>query len=154
MIRASQILKALSEDYFTRIKSSINPYNSYEIFVNPTQKELREFEAVRFSADFKKKEVLAWNWTSELHPDLREKLGVTIPPEERIGKYWGIYFLEGVAVKRGSKFYMERSDVLHGFSYPEAITRQLEKDWSWVDRYIVVTPYLEKFKEKHLRDNL
>jgi hypothetical protein len=149
MIRASQILKVLSEEYLTRIKSSLNSSASYEVFMNPSQKELREFDAVRFSADSETGKVYAWQWGEDLHPDVRDKLGIHVSPQDKLGRYWSINILEGVATRRGGRFYLESSDVLYNFGYPEEIMLLLSKDWSWVDRYIVVTPYLESYMKKY-----
>lgn len=153
MITAQKILSTLKEEYYTRIKAKYNPYASYEVFVNPAPKEIREFDGVRFSANSKTKEVLVWLWHEDLHPDLRDKLGITIAPKDRLGHYWSINLLEGVANRRGSKFYMEGSDALRGFKYPEEITVLLQKDWSWVDRYVVVTPFIESYMKKYNIEN-
>jgi hypothetical protein len=140
MIRASDVIFLL-EDYYGRIKSDsrfpISKQVSTEVFVNPSRKELRDIgDSIRFLADTNRKQIFVW--TAEIMHRQAE-IGLfgyqSYKPE----------ILLGVAERRGSDYEMTTSDqiVMHGqdmtlFSY----------DWTWADRYVRLTPYLEKVAKR------
>ena len=159
MISASKILlslKHVSEEYHALYKGHLKG-NPYPVFTNPSYQEMfKELgPLVRFSADSQTRTVYVWNWESELHPHFRKAAGITCPRENEF-MFWCNLILEGVAEARGGKYFMIESDGLEGkimstrrLDQKQLFTRSiLEKDWFWVDRYIEVTPFLEKLSVK------
>jgi hypothetical protein len=151
MITAQQIL----EDYHALYKSRLG--ENYPVFTNPSYREMfRELgKTVRFCADSQTKTVYVWEADLELHPFFRRTAGIGCPPESKY-KFWCDLILEGVAEARGGKYVMMDSDGLEGKiletgspNEKQAFTqRVLDRDWTWVNRYVEVTSYLRHLKEK------
>jgi hypothetical protein len=158
IIRSSDILaslKRLNEEYFEMYKSRLG--DPYPVFKNPSYREMfRELgPSVRFSADDQTKTVYAWNADAELHPFFRKSARLSCPERNKF-MFWCDLILEGVAAAHGGKYIMFISDGLEG---RVAIARGIDdkqifakkvlmRDWSWVDRYIEVSPYLNQLRKK------
>lgn len=142
MITSKQILTLL-EDYYGRIKSDprfpIRASISSEVFINPTQKELREIgDTIRFLADANQERVYVWD-SDILHR--QAEMGLFGHQATKPG------ILLGVAKRNGSKYEMTGSDQL---IYQRKITTIFEYDWTWADRYIVITPRLDRYRQENL----
>jgi hypothetical protein len=156
IIQASQILTSIrniSEEYFETFKSRLGV--PYPVYKNPSYKEmLKDLGSwIRFSADYQTKVVYAWNAEMELHPYFRKSAGITVPAGSEF-LFWSDMILEGVAEARGGKYMMMASDALEGKIFkvvggdpkrrPLFLKKVLDRDWSWVDRYIKVSPWLDE----------
>lgn len=149
MIKASSIIEA----YMTLLKAK-KPEDTETVFENPSFKELKELVdrasgEVRFMADSQTKTVYAWEGTLWNHHDARQSLKIKCDMSRWSNRYVCANILDGLAVQDGSKFVMDDSDMLDsGFDisvlYRQAIFSQ---DWSWADKYIEVTPYIEHLKK-------
>jgi len=128
----------IREEYIARV-------DEYEIFKNPSWKELRSCdEIVRFIADPKKKELYITDYRI-LHPTMFKK----------IGKSWKGYsnYLLGTAEREGSKYVMFESDQIDYDMEGTARRRRKwnwipEENWSWLNKYhFDVSNWIEsKFK--------
>lgn len=130
MIRAKDITR-LTEEYYERVKTD---NGSVEVFVNPSSKELYEIgNAVRFIADANKKEIYVW-YFNFLHQEVQSKL--RLPKAGRPGIIWG------EAEKENRIYRMTHS---YEVSMKKVSAETLLKwDWTWADRHIEITPYLEQ----------
>jgi hypothetical protein len=149
MIRAKDILEA----YKTRL-----PYNfqdgSFEVFENPSLKELRSADStglgIRFSADKTSNTVYAWDVDATIHDLVHRRIGVK-GRGKQVSIGW-TSLLTGMAEQQGGKYVMVGSDLLDptdtSLTRSEIldILRMLSDDWSWVDVYIKVTPYLRELE--------
>jgi hypothetical protein len=147
VITATQII---NEVYLTRITGLDG---SHEVFVNPSKKELREIDdKIRFSADAKTRKVYAWGAYENMHPFVRIALDINC--SQKLGAHWCADVLEGIAHRRGAEYHMMETDA----PFMDMIDRKdkfketwFTFDWSWVDSYIVVTPWVERIKEMYLK---
>jgi hypothetical protein len=156
MITAHQILEA----YETSFKHK----NDYvEVFANPDKKELRDAgESIRFSANDCNKTVYVWGANLALHFEARAKAKLPKCGENLV--YWWTGILEGVARSFGTEYVMSSSDCFsQGFmEYRDekrmgrrdnsvailySLADILDRDWSWVNRYIKVDGWLDEIKE-------
>lgn len=128
-----RLLKYLTEKYLTRFKSQYEGGVSFEVFINPSQKELREFDAVRFIANNETKKVYVWGAHYEIHAVIWEKLGFSSS-----NIYNSKDVLSGTTIKKGGK---------HETKYSDAMKKHhLSVDWEWVNKYIDVTKFIEKIR--------
>jgi hypothetical protein len=141
--------------------------DTYHVFTNPSHKELREIvtnvedrdlQRVRFIADNCTKTVYAWEAAFLNHNDARKTLNLRCDRTSTIyiNSPWVCgHMLDGIAEQEGSKFVLTQADTLDGMAssadYRVAIISQ---DWSWADRYIVMTPYLESVKKRHFAKDM
>jgi hypothetical protein len=118
---------SLKEEYVFRLRGK------YEVFVNPTQKEMREASdsdrllspALRFIADHRKKKV--WVHSANItHFDLESKLGIKWQNNSNI--------IEGVAVRRAGAYYCTHADHLHHVDV-KIYRKIIARDWRWLEKY-------------------
>lgn len=149
MIKASQILISLNEIYLARIKGF--DVIDHEVFVNPSKRELQDLGTeVRFSADNTTKKIYAWGVNENIHKFVRRALDISC--RQPIGRSYCSTILEGVAYKSGAIYkmyetdapFMDMIDLKH--KYDET---WFTIDWSWADKYILVTPWIERIKEMY-----
>jgi hypothetical protein len=157
MIKASDIL----EEYY----SVIPGYGNYiPVFVNPTRSELLQASQnksknksnwfIRFSADAEQEKLYVWSGYLAAHMDARDQLDLKCNGhslEQRCSRIF-----EGIAEKEGSGFRVTSSHCLEAFgevveergSKAEKASLFLEdalnQDWSWVDKYIDLSSYIDK----------
>jgi len=122
------------------------------IFVNPTRSEFREVGSdVRFIADAEEKKVYVWDASKVIHRTMKYFLGLdTVSPT----MFWG------EADKRGDNYLCVDSDSIRTFvdfykqdsSYKRYIDKFLSQDWSWVNKYIDMDPYIQEVRE-HIKDD-
>lgn len=145
-----RFLNYLSEEYATRGKAiiGVKPGNdiTFEIFVNPTSKELRELfldssdGAVRYVADFKSKKLYVWK-SDYIHLEGLNALHDMIPDL----KTGGFDFLTtGVAKVTGNKL---------RFDYADAAWATAGKPWSvmddkWLNKWFD-KPYTKTFLDAY-----
>ena len=150
MIKATDIIEA----YLTRLPST-DERDTFEVFKNPTFKELRSADSsgagVRFSADMTTKTVYVWDVQCEIHDTVHRELGIK-GKGTKVDFGWSSLLL-GIAEQHGSKYVMTDSDLFRTSLYysihsTAPAIEMVGNDWSWVDRYILVTPFLIKMKEK------
>jgi hypothetical protein len=150
MITAKQILEA----YLTRLPLT-HKKGTFEVFENPTLKELRSADStglgIRFTADISTKTVYAWDLDAVIHSTVETELGLK-NKGERVSYGWS-NLLTGVAERKVGHYVMVHSDFFYSIMYYERSTdielalEMLNQDWSWANKYIRITPYLEKIKE-------
>jgi hypothetical protein len=133
MIKASYILKVISETYVGRYHSADNEV-SFEVFRDPNHLEMRKNlgNEVRFTAVQKGEHIYVWNAYAGYHHEF--------DPEGDFGTQFDNECLRGTAERRGSKYIMDGSDQIWDREVAEKI---LTQDWSWVNRYIDTRSYLE-----------
>ena len=126
------------------INNSLN--QNFVVVVNPVKDDFTVLgNVVRFTADNRTKTVYAWAFSSGHHSDV--SLGLKLKDT-----YSCPEVLRGAAEKTGSHYEFVASDFLASFRKNPGeddrrfLIQMLTKDWSWVDEYIVVTPYLGKLK--------
>jgi hypothetical protein len=149
MISAKQIIEA----YLTRFPL-VHRDGSFEVFENPSFKEMKSADStglgIRFTADVSTKTVYVWDIDATIHDNVH--LGLGIRGKGKQISYGWSSLLTGFAERSGSKYVMSGSDmirsVLYASLYIPDMLEMLRQDWSWVDRYIAVTPYLEETKRK------
>ncbi len=122
---------SLGEEFFDAI-TRLDSY--YEIFINPTSKELDEVskqteiatyeESIRFVAIKKKKELYVWS-ADVLHQYMLNKIDFKYGTDK-----YGDYLI-GIIEKREGKWVMLNSN------YTEM--GSLIKDWDWVNKYIDIS---------------
>jgi hypothetical protein len=146
MITSSQIIISLNEVWVNGLDGR------HEVLENPTKKELREIDnIIRFSADAKTKTVYAWGAYENMHPLVRIALDIKCP--QPIGNQWCSTILEGIAHRRGDKYHMTETDApfMDMINFPNKYKETwFTIDWSWVDKYIIVTPWVNTIKEMYL----
>ena len=132
----------INEKYEMRIKVGSK---SYEVFVNPSLKEMREVDSIsgfRFMADDRNKKVYVWDAYAALHEEAWEQI-----KNGRLKNdvYKG-YILPGYSSFEGTKPYMDEAD---GDNYFENYMEDEDidmvsvlKKWKWVNKYIDVNDYL------------
>lgn len=132
----------LNEEYETRIKMF---GRSFEVFTNPTQKELKSLQSndLKFIADSKDKKVYVWDVIGPLHgPAWRQINGGhdTFDRDVLTGRIIPGYF----SIDNG-KPVMDGSDGDHYYSeYLSTITNMpaYRSKWEWVNRYIDINTYI------------
>jgi len=138
-----------------------------EIFVNPDLSELnscnnvggeRSRRGVRFIADFKTKKLYAFS-AELIHLFAADMIYPSSGRRHLENLEFEASALSGQAEKQGSKYVCFGSefwnsalkDAIDGSRFSEKLIKSfLEKDWSWFDRYILVTPWIEKFRLEYL----
>lgn len=122
---------------------------SFDVWMNPERGEFAHIgEVVRFTADLTTHSLYVWNFSAGYHADV--SVGM------RLGDSAGsILFLKGAATNTGSGTYvMSGSDFLQSFegrmtgAERKFLSNLLNQDWDWVDRYIEVTEWLNRCRER------
>jgi len=149
MSKAAYIIKnlnTLSEEYFERIKSTVPGKGNIEIFKNPSKSDYKALGSIiRFTAYNKTKTVYAWIYDQAHHNDVSRAVGIK-------HSYNDPDLLTGGAEWKNGKYIFSSSDFLKDFkrmisSESEYLGALLSNDWSWADKYILVTPIINKLKE-------
>jgi len=122
---------------------------SFDVWMNPESEEFAHIgEVVRFTADRKTHSLYVWNFSAGHHGDVSVGMG--------LGDSAGsILFLKGAATKTGEGAYvMSGSDFLQSFvgrmtgAEKKFLSNLFNQDWDWVDRYIEVTEWLNRCRER------
>jgi hypothetical protein len=139
MITAKEIVKNISEIYVDRFKS-IYTKQSFEVYLNPNYTEIKKNigNNVRFTA-LKQRGVYVWDADIGFHDDVTRNL--------KLDSFVNIR-LAGEAYFRNGKYEMIDSDQLTD-AFPTYLSDVLSIDWSWVDKYIIVSPYLNKLRKEY-----
>lgn len=132
----------IQEEYFTRAKLR---GKSYEIFINPSKKELREFkDDIRYIADLKKKKIFVWDAWGPLHDELWDiKLNRDLKNDIQKGDV-----IAGVAINMGNNYITNAFDGgAYVLAYLEDISiRDIDtylKRIKFVDKYFETTKYIQ-----------
>jgi len=157
MITSSDILIYLSEVWDS---SAFNRWGKrFDIYANPSGKDFREIgEAdVRFCADSSTKTIYVWDYLGNLHHEVRAKLNLKCTGFAlHDGGKWCTSILDGLASREGHRYIMNGSDMLKwAVNNTQVLDDILSRDWSWMDRYIISTPFINKFRDildKHRDD--
>ena len=142
-------IKSFKEKFFDALELYKGRY--YEIFVNPTPQEMNDAGSqstlytdvvgVRFIAYLKTKKVYVWS-SDVVHRELMDKIIDNFPEFKEKGNA-----LFGTAEKVSGKWDMTASDFMEGTQSYTLINKILDQDWSWVNRYIYVTDFLNHLKK-------
>lgn len=145
----------IGEKFLTGYKSNWADYT--EVFVNPTKKELSEAAgnkgAVRFIA-IDPGEIVYITNVDMLHIEMSKAVFDDFDEIENIVME-GVA-LTGVAQESGGEFIWIESDLFNVLpkmaeddpGLMELLETILEKDWSWVNRYIYVDDYLDGVRKE------
>lgn len=127
-------IEQLLEKFLTGYKSPQRPGTDVEVFVNPTQAEVREvqraseFKAIRFIVDSRNKKVYMWASELMLHLQMWNNLKKELGDSRKI--YSCPSLLSGELEKNGYDWYsMSLND-------PEDKIQFYLDDWKWVDKYL------------------
>jgi len=117
-----------------------------EVFKNPTQKEFNEVSIggeIRFLAHHPTKTVYVFN-PNVLHPSVAQTMGLS---KSQRDYFDSSTVLGGIAKKEGNKWITFE---VHNFTFGGINRRKMivKKDWKWVNKYIRMTPYLEKMAKR------
>jgi hypothetical protein len=122
---------------------------AFDVWMNPERGEFIHIgEVVRFTADLTTHSLYVWNFSAGYHADV--SVGM------RLGDSAGsTLFLKGAATKAGDGAYvMSGSDFLQSFvgrmtgSERKFLSNLLSQDWDWVNRYVEVTEWLHRCRER------
>lgn len=122
---------------------------AFDVWMNPDEHDFAHIgEVVRFTADRKTHSLYVWNFSAGHHGDVSVGMG--------LGDSAGsILFLKGAATKTGDGAYvMSGSDFLQSFvgrmtgAERMFLGKLFNQDWEWVDRYIEVTEWLRRYRER------
>jgi len=144
-----------SQQFLEKYMATVKVYNNQvEIFKNPTTRELDSLNtrAIRYFADPRDDTVYAWDGNLSTHYNMKEN-----PEIARLLKNdsWLLIMFSGHAVKSGGKYIAKGSDSYTPLLYSDkkvlaSMKVFLERDWSWVDKYIEGTSDLTKDIAKEL----
>ncbi|HUS50735.1 MAG TPA: hypothetical protein VMZ91_11265 [Candidatus Paceibacterota bacterium] len=129
---------------------SIKPHKkTYEIFVNPSRKEMLEVVnkdvdmAFRFIADSRTKKLYVFNYNL-MHVDVCEKLGMLTIYKSQTKP--DIVAGEGKLNPTGTNAHMTNSFNLDMLT-PKGVNYLHSKDWSWANKWIInISSYVEDTK--------
>jgi hypothetical protein len=118
---------------------------SFDVWMNPKRGEFAQIgETLRFTADLTTHTLYVWDFSAGHHTDVSVGMGLG-------DAAYSTLFLKGAATKTGDETYvMSGSDFLQSFvgRMTEAerlfLSKLLDQDWEWVDRYIEVTEWLHR----------
>lgn len=120
----------------------------FQLWINPDEAELLHLpDLVRFTADRMTRKAYVWDYTCAMHTDMSVHLGLNDP-------YSSPNFLKGASQRGQDGIYrMVESHFLKAFKMShltreerEILTNLLDQDWSWVNRYMEVTQWLEPYR--------
>ena len=120
----------------------------FELWANPQLAMLHSLPGlIRFTAAETSRTVYVWDFTKGFHKDVSVHLKLS-------DSYSSPDFLKGHAEKRPDGSYqMTGSDFLSSFRRGRLVASEralllelLQRDWSWVNRFIKVTEWLEAFR--------
>jgi hypothetical protein len=105
-------------------------------------------ERIRFTADRTTQTIYVWDYSSAMHTDMSMYLGLRDP-------YSSPDFLKGAAKRANDELYrMAESHFLQSFKRNRLpreerviLKNLLNQDWSWLDRYVDVTGWLEDYQK-------
>lgn len=135
-------IKKILEGYVDTFK---HKKKTIEILVNPSPQErrsvspkfdfLRSHRTLRFIACPALRKVYVFT-PAAFHVDVAEYL-----KHKKLNRFDSLW---GTAIKSGGKWIMDGSDTL----YSQGIkSKHLKRKWEWADRYVVITPFIEKMKK-------
>ena len=130
----------LIEKYLMRTPGG---HGGYEIFVNPSQKEIRKIEdgsGIRLIADPRDKKVYIWDALEDIHVEAWEKIK---PGENYDSLMKKAILLSGNAKKIKGKYTMYRSDQLDYYQFTKKDIKRLKEEFKWVNKYIDVNYTLD-----------
>jgi hypothetical protein len=143
-IPQSKEIVVIDEDYALRAKSTVPKVGTVEVFKNPTPRDRKTLgNIIRFTLDNRKKVVYAWIYDQAHHVDVSKAIGIK-------HKYNDPDLLTGAAMWSGGKWVFHSSDFLKDFKHmvnEPFVEELLNNDWSWADRYVEVTPTLDKLRD-------
>lgn len=131
-------LLTLIDEVFVKGVQALFGYTN--IYVNPKQQELDEFEGdVRFMALSESKKVYVWDAEAALHYQIEEKLGIEtslskdlLGVAERKGKTW--YIKESMSLDKMERYFFEKF---------------LKTDFSWAEKYIKgITAHIKEVEKR------
>ena len=132
-----------------RIGSIDTNGKAFDVWMNPERKEFVHIgEVVRFTADLTTRSLYVWNFSAGHHPDVSVGMGLGDSAGSAL-------FLKGAATKTGDGLYvMSGSDFLQSFvgrmtgAERLFLSELFIQDWDWVNRYIEVTEWLHRCRER------
>jgi len=121
----------------------------FQVFINPNSSEEQRLlgNVVRFTADNRTKTVYLWSFNGGHHADVSISLKLKDTFSDRD-------VLRGAAQLREDVYHFVTSDFFSSFKkgVPNVdrffLKELFSRDWSWVDKYIRVTDYLEEIKKR------
>jgi hypothetical protein len=148
-----RLQRYLNEKYYNTIvlnKSTPALSGQFEVFVNPSKKELKEVtdeDGYRFTIDFRTQKVYVQGALS-FHEDLFN----STPDLPKHKHYWYGDFRLHTQIFTGNfaRGTMIDSDVLGRYKKQEIIDL-LEQDWSWVKRFLPADKIIDML-EKRIKD--
>lgn len=123
-----------------------------DVYENPSLSEMAknfDKEKVRFFASAKKKKIYVWNGNLAVHWDVYHN--ATEIDFSAMGDYKEGNELEGIAKWNAGRYVMTEAHMLSWERSGSDVVKKFFKcDWSWADKYIVITPWLDKNRGKLL----
>jgi len=148
-----RFINYLQEKYVGSKKSTFGSRNKkvYSIYTNPTKLEMKfaieesQDKELRFVADNLNKKIFVWS-SDLLHDDVWDNFLAKTYAKGR-GNDFSISpdLLPGNAVKIGNSYSMINSDEVDCDS--QWVKDIIDIDWSWANKYVNVTKWLNKFKK-------
>lgn len=131
MTRAQQLL----EKYVGTYRNSerwLPP--SFELFVNPSPREMAEFRksGIRWIADSKKRAFYVWGANGALHPRVAKEMGIRYKKDPNIAA--------GEAAFMRGGWYFTESDYFDIGVPMQLIPAIKKQDWSWTGKYVKDLP--------------
>ena len=130
----------------TTLNNSRN--EEFTVYANPTENVLHILgNRIRFTADNRSKTVYMWPFSSGHHADV--SIGLKLKDS-----YSCADVFRGAAVLENGEYRFVSSDFLSSFrKYPGEDDRQFliqmfSKDWSWVDEFIKLSPYIGDLEQR------
>lgn len=139
-----RLLEYLKEEYECRVTANYGKTRSYEVFTNPSLKEIRsmihsEDLGVKFIAEFKTKKVYVWAAIGPLHEPAWEQ----IKGRDLYNDVYGGKILPGYAKIKGSKLVMTTGDGTGFFNnyIDDNGNKEVEKRWGWLNKHIDIKDF-------------
>jgi len=128
----------INEEYLTRVKG-------IELFKNPSIRELKNIDYIRFSADNKNKTIYAWDADETIHNTMWDN-----SKEISKNRNWDNcsckIVLHGVAEKKGSKLIMISSDEFEWrYDAEEIEADETYETFKWMNNKIKIDKYFKEF---------
>ena len=117
-----------------------------EVFSNPSQKEIKEIgKSLRFFADNKSRKIYAFNGYNLIHGQAWEYF------PEKVKKGRGFIDTSLLPIAKESKYVF--IDTLYvGDEENRHVKGVLDQDWKWVDKYVKVSPILNRLRKEMERN--
>jgi hypothetical protein len=110
----------LNERWHTRLEIR---KNSFDVFVNPTKKEMKELDTVylRFIADNTSGKLYIWDYDKGMHREVYKKLKISDNE-----------LFYGILRKKGNKWYFDSTDQIID-DYDDIMS-----DYEWLETYFIL----------------